>query len=124
MVRLRAWNFPAIILMFSLETPEEHVSPMAHGVAGSHTVSKVFVFLTYQNTVCHLSFSFTKPEQSCSSGSVAACREPKSSKLVRQKVLKPQLSVRYKLYSHFFAGLFLFPKIDSFTYYYLFKDKS
>lgn len=36
------------------ETPEERVSLMAHGVAGSHSVSKVSVFLTYHNTTCHL----------------------------------------------------------------------
>lgn len=41
------------------------------------------------------SFSIARPEQSCSSGCVTACREPKVSKLVRQKVLKSQLPLRY-----------------------------
>lgn len=35
------------------ETTEERVSSMARGVAGSHSVSKVCVSLTYHNTVCH-----------------------------------------------------------------------
>lgn len=41
------------------------------------------------------SFNITKQEQSFSNGCVAACREPKISKLVRQNVSKPQLSSRY-----------------------------
>lgn len=54
----------------------------------------------------YVSFSLTKPKQSCSNGCVAACREPKISKLVHQKVLEPQISLRYTHALVF--GLFLF----------------
>lgn len=65
-----------------------------------HCIKGIFLFDISKYCA---SFSITKPEQSCSNGCVAACREPKISKVVRQKVLKPQLSLRYKLYSHFFC---------------------